>query len=322
MFGAPLRKKLLSKKSSGLLAFGSARLFFKNFSLRVGIIAGLLLLLPSGVFAYSSPGSPTGYVNDFAHVLSADVIQTLDAQLGSFEASTSNQIAVVTVPNMGGDYIENYAVKLYQEWGIGTKDKDNGVLLLLSIEEHKIRIEVGYGLEGALPDSVAQSIINNDLTPNLKAGDFDTGVEQAVGDIMLATQNEYTASASSGSKGISSNAVEAIAFFAFIALQWIAAIFARSKSWWAGGIVGAVLGGGAWLWFGLFAGWGLGLVAALTGLGLLLDYVVSKTYSNYKGRGGSMPWWIGGGRGGGSSGGGFGGFGGGSSGGGGASGGW
>lgn len=292
----------------------------KRAILQALFVAGAVLwAVPA--FAYTSPGNPTGYVNDFAHVLSAGTVQSLDAALAQFEASTSNQIAVVTVPNMGGDYIENYAVKLYEEWGIGTKDKDNGVLLLLSIEEHKIRIEVGYGLEGALPDSVAQSIINNDLTPNLKAGNFDEGVQEAVSDIILATQNEYTAPEKSSS-WLSGNGIEAVFFIVFFALQWIAAVFARSKSWWAGGVVGALLGGGVWLWFGMALVGGLASLLGLAAIGLLLDFIVSKTYANRKSLGGSMPWWIGGGGRGGSGGGGFGGFGGGSSGGGGASGSW
>jgi uncharacterized protein len=278
------------------------------------------LLFAAPVFAYSSPGAPTGYVNDFAHVLSADTVQQLDATLAHFEASTSNQIAVVTVPNMGGDYVENYAVKLFEEWGIGQRDRDNGVLLLLAVEEHKIRIEVGYGLEGALPDSVAQRIINNDLTPNLKENKFDEGVTLATADIMRATQGEYTAPEKKKFP-LSGNAIEALLVALFFGLQWIAAVLARSKSWWAGGVVGGFLGGGAWLWFGMALAWGLVTLGSLVVFGLLLDYLVSKTYTNKKTTGAVLPWWIGGG-GGGGRGGGFGGFGGGSSGGGGASGSW
>lgn len=289
-----------------------------------GIITGfLLLLLPTQVaFAYTSPGSATGYVNDFAHVLSSETIETLNTELSAFEASTSNQIAVVTVPNMDGDYVENYAVKLFEEWGIGGAKKDNGVLLLVAVEEHKLRIEVGYGLEGALPDSIAQSIINNDLTPNLKEGNFDQGVSLAVRDIMLATQNEYVAGEDS-KFSFSGNALEAIFVVVFIALQWMAAILARSKSWWLGGIVGGVLGAAVWLWFGFVLVWGGLLTVLLIAAGLLLDFFVSRSYTTHKSAGDHIPWWAGGGVGSsGSSSGGFGGFGGGSSGGGGASGGW
>ncbi|MEI6864384.1 MAG: TPM domain-containing protein [Candidatus Adlerbacteria bacterium] len=286
-----------------------------------GIIGVLLCSFATPAFAYTSPGNPSGYVNDFAHVLKAETVQVLDAQLKNFEASTSNQIAVVTVPNMQGDYVENYAVQLYKEWGIGTKEKDNGVLLLLSVEEHKIRIEVGYGLEGALPDSVAARIIANDLTPNLKAGNYDAGVATAVGDIILATQNEYTGTGGAGPGfSVTAHGIEIAFAVLFFALQWLAAIFARSKSWWAGGVVGGVLGAGVWAVLGFAVLWGALLTAVLVGLGLLFDYLVSKHYNAAKSTGAIIPWWIGGGGSGG--GGGFGGFGGGRSGGGGASGGW
>jgi uncharacterized protein len=308
-----------------------AKLFERILANRETFCFGILvILLSSTLYAqpahasigYTSPGNPAGYVTDFAKVLSANEVQSIDAELQQFEASTSNQIAVVTVPDMNGDYIEDYAPKLFAQWGIGQKDKDNGVLLLLSTSEHAIRIEVGYGLEGALPDSVAQAIINNDLTPNLKAGNYDAGVTAAVSDIMLATQNEYvgTGSTNSGSNDTGS-AWGAGIFLAFIALQWLAAILARSKSWWAGGIVGAVIGFGVWGFFSFAIVWGFLAVAGLTGSGLLFDYFVSKHYNAAKANGARMPWWIGGGWGGGR-GGGFGGFGGGMSGGGGASGGW
>src|SRR3989344_9429812 len=143
--------------------------------------------------AYTSPGLPSGYVNDFANVLSDQAKQALESDLANLEKTTSNQIAVAIVPSMGGDYIENYAVKLFEEWGIGKRDRDNGILLLLSIEERKMRIEVGYGLEGALPDSIAQSILDNKMTPRLKAGDYDGAVTAGAQAIEQATKGEYTA---------------------------------------------------------------------------------------------------------------------------------
>lgn len=292
------------------------------------IITSLLslsaILFASPVFAYSSPGKPTGYVNDFAHVLSDGTKQELESALSVFEASTSDEIAVAIVPSMGGDYIENYAVKLFEEWGIGKKDKDNGVLLLLSIEERKLRIEVGYGLEGALPDSLAQQIINADMTPRLKAGDYDGAVSIGVTDIMQAVKGEYqaTESKSSSSLHFSFDTLLGFLLIPIFILQWLAAILARSKSWWAGGIVGIVIGAFAWLLLGLNLIFAILLIAGLGLFGLIFDYFVSKSYSHSEMRGITPPWWAGGGGFGGSSGGSFGGFGGGSSGGGGASGSW
>lgn len=289
-------------------------------------VASFLAFSPA-VFAYVSPGSPNGYINDFAQVLSAEAKRTLESELASFNQTTSNEIAVAIVPNMGGDYIENYAVKLFAEWGIGKKDKDNGVLLVLSIEERKMRIEVGYGLEGALPDSVAQSILDNEMTPLLKAGDYDAAVTAGVHAIEQATKGEYTSSSEvqSAGKSLEESLLDGgIIFFVFglFILQVFAAILSRSRSWWAGGAVG-LLGG---LGIGWFLALGLlliiPLIIVLTMLGLLFDYVVSTGYQKAKTQGVTPPWWTGGSGGSSSSGGGFGGFGGGSSGGGGASGGW
>ena len=285
------------------------------------------LSISAPALAYTSPGAPTGYVNDFAHVLIADTKQDLEQELAAFEATTTSEIAVAIVPDMGGDYIENYAVKLFEDWKIGKAKQDNGVLLLVAIEERKLRIEVGYGLEGALPDSVAQSILDNEMTPRLRAGDYDGAVTAAVHAIEAATQGEYVAPNNTVSEsGFSDWFFENIFLIIFgiiFIFQWVASILARSRSWWAGGVVGVLAGGGlGWFVFtsllsAVFVGFVLGL------FGLLLDYLVSNAYHSSKSFGTRPPWWAGGGGfGGGTSGGGFGGFGGGSSGGGGASGGW
>lgn len=285
--------------------------------------AALAIAAPTAS-AYTSPGAPTGHVNDFAGVLSAETKQTLETELTQFQATTTNEIAVVTIPDMGGDYIENYAVELFAEWGIGKKDKDNGVLLLLAIKEHKMRIEVGYGLEGALPDSVAQSILNDEMTPLLKAGKYDEAVTAGVRAIEQATQGEYTASVEdSGMDERTFKFWAYLLFFGFAALQFIASILARSRSWWAGGILGFLGGLGIGWYFALGSLAVLSFAGVLTLVGLLFDYVVSAGYKRAKARGIQPPWWTGGSGGiSGSSGSSFGGFGGGSSGGGGASGSW
>ncbi|MEN9561571.1 MAG: hypothetical protein RIQ56_844 [Candidatus Parcubacteria bacterium] len=283
-------------------------------------VAGVFYATPA--FAYVSPGQPSGYVNDFARVLSGETVASLNTSLSTFQTETSNQIAVVLVPNLGGDYIENYAVKLFEEWGIGTKSRDNGVLLLLAIEDRKLRIEVGYGLEGALPDSVAQSIINNEMTPLLKQGNYDGAVVAGVEGIKKATAGEYV-----GEPDVldlfknSESFIELLVVLPLILVSWLGAILGRSKSWWLGGILGAGVGAGIWFFWPLAILGGFLLTAVLLGVGLLFDYIVSHAFHNAQARGMRAPWWAGGG-GMGGHGGGFGGFGGGSSGGGGASGSW
>lgn len=285
------------------------------------VFAGALIL--SGpVYAYRSPGTPAGYVNDFAHVMSTEVAQNLETKLKTYAANTSGEIAVVTVPDLGGDYIENFAVKLFEEWKIGSSKRDNGVLLLVARDDHKLRIEVGYGLEGALPDSLAQQIIDKELTPKLQSGDFDGAITAGTEAIIEATKGEYRAESSNAFNSAIADNFPWIAIVIVFGFQWLVAVLGRSKSWWAGGIIGVFAGMGVGWYFGLAFGISVFVASILGVCGLLLDYVVSTTYKTYAGRGGTPPWWTGGGSGGRSGGGGFGGFGGGSSGGGGASGRW
>jgi uncharacterized protein len=124
-------------------------------------------------------------------MISPDREQSLSTQLTQFKTETSTEIAVVTIPNLGGDSIENYANELFREWGIGTKENNNGVLLLVSKEDRQMRIEVGYGLEGALPDATASSIIRNDITPLFKQNEYDAGIQTGVDKIIQATRGEY-----------------------------------------------------------------------------------------------------------------------------------
>lgn len=284
------------------------------------IFALLSFLVPGFVFAYSSPGNPSGYVNDFAGVFTPEQKGVLENKLSAFNASTTNEIAVVTVKSLGGDYIENYAVQLFKEWGIGTKKNDNGVLLLIAVDDHKMRIEVGYGLEGALTDSLSSQIIRNDLTPAFKQGDFYGGVNVATDHIIEATRGEYQ---SSGNVSSGKDATQAYLFIFFMIISFLGAILGRSKSWWLGGVLGFIFGVIVTYLFHASLGVSLIILAVLTTLGLLFDYIVSSAYTRAQDSGTNPPWWAGGaGRGGDSGSDSFGGFSGGSSGGGGASGSW
>ncbi len=290
--------------------------------------------------AYESPGTPTGYVNDFAEVLDTSAKTSLETSLSEFEKSTSNEISVVTVKNLSGDYIENYAEKLFKEWGIGTKDKDNGVLLLVVIEEREVRIEVGYGLEGALTDSESGRIVDGLIVPSFKSGDYAGGINAGVNAIMGEIKGEYSvmndanvAKASSGSSGWNAQSILIVVFiFANFFFAFIQALGSSHRIW-PGGVFGAVLACifgvmflSSWIMFFICVG---GFAVG----GLLLDLILSRAKfldgwraKIKKRRAGGGGWFIGGGHGGGwgggSGGGGFGGFGGGSSGGGGASGRW
>lgn len=281
----------------------------------------MLLFCFQTVSAFTIPARPTGHVNDYANIIDGNIKQQLEEELRLFAASTTNEIAVVTIPSLDGDTIEHYATKLFESWKIGNAKNDNGVLLLISRDDRKLRIEVGYGLEGALPDILAQDIINNQITPSFKQGDYSTGVIKGVTGIIEAIYGEYKATGPLGKKS-SINMFETIVIVVVVGFQFLSAILARSKSWWAGGVLGGVFGGVLTFigFFGITFIIGALLTIVLVLVGLFFDYVVSGRYATLVARGSSIPWWIGGNRSGG--GGSFGGFGGGSSGGGGASGRW
>ncbi len=290
------------------------------------ILAALVSLVHKNVqlvYAYTSPGSPTGYVNDFAGILSQDVKNSLEEELTNFKESSSTEIVIATVNSLDGDDVASYGNALFREWGVGTKASNNGVLLLIAPNERKLRIEVGYGLEGALTDIQSGRIIDEIITPEFKNGNYDEGVTQGVYAIEAAVQGEeFTASATSSQSenyGWLYNHAGFLFFAGIIALQWLTSILAKSKSWWLGGVFGGAIGVIIGFFFGFFFVGTISIVI-LSIFGLIFDYIVSKGYKASKG-GKSIPWFIGGG-GGSSGGGGFGGFSGGSSGGGGASGSW
>ena len=122
----------------------------------------------------------TGRVVDNAEILKAPTRETLAGELKAHEAATSNQIAVLTVPNLDGDSIEDYAAKVFATWKLGQKGKDNGVLVVVAPRDRKMRIEVGYGLEGTLTDLICGRVIREVMTPAFKAGDYDGGVSAGV----------------------------------------------------------------------------------------------------------------------------------------------
>lgn len=268
------------------------------------------------VFGYANPGSPEGFVNDFAGLLNQEEKIAIETKLDSFEKESSNEIAIVTIASLEGDSIENFAVKLFEEWGIGKKDKDNGVLVLIAKEDRQMRIEVGYGLEGSLTDAQSYWIIKNVMTPAFVSDDFYSGIDGAVDSIIQAVKGEYVPSEDASDSGFDN--VNWF-FLIFVLPIWLTSILARSKSWWLGGVIGAIIG----FVIGLIKGFlyiGFGAIGVFALLGLLFDFIVSKKYQKNRSQGGTPPWWMGGGgKGGGSH---FGGFGGGISGGGGASGRW
>lgn len=309
--------------------FGNQALTLKCLSF--GIVLGCLLaVLTAGMaFAQDFP-SYTGFVNDYAGLLSAEGKAQLEDRLSQLEKDTTAEVAVVTITSLEGESIEDYAVGLFEKWGIGKEDKDNGVVFLVALTERKVRIEVGYGLEPVLTDGRAGRILDTAVVPNFKTGDYETGIIAGV-----AAIEDYLREGATLADNPVRNLFSGIGFLPPLLIGlgiisvYMAALMARSKSIWLGGVWGGVVGG----ILGLVTGGGLSLIffpLGLIGAGLLLDWVLSRNYKALKSQKRPTSWgstW-GGFRGpGGFGGGGFGGgggfhFGGGMSGGGGAGRGW
>lgn len=273
--------------------------------------------------AFDIPVRPQGFVNDYTGVLSAENKNTLENKISNFEKQTSNEIAIVIIPSLDGDTVENVAQNIFTKWSIGKKDKNNGVLVLVAIAEHQTRIQTGYGVEGDLTDLATSYIQSEIIKPAFRAGDYYSGLSGAVDKIIQSLGgNSIVPDGYSSDKNKSGTDWSFLFFLGFVILQFIVSILGRSKSWWGGGVLGAAIGGIIWFlgFFSFVVSVILFVFLIIFGLGL--DFVVSRSYQKAKDNGKRFPWWIGGGGLGGGSGGGFGGFGGGMSGGGGSSGSW
>ncbi len=144
-----------------------------------------------------------GRINDYANLLSPATEASLESVLKSLESSDSTQIVVLTIDSLRGDSLEQLSLRVVEDWKIGQQGLDNGVLLLVARDDRKIRIEVGYGLEGTLTDMTAGRIIRNVISPRFKQGDFNQGIIDGIGAIVAAVRGEFTADA--GGTGTSSN---------------------------------------------------------------------------------------------------------------------
>src|SRR5437764_2219057 len=149
----------------------------------LGSFGFLLVLLAFALAALTFP-QLTGRVVDDAGILDAANRANLDSKLASFESKTTAQLVVVTLKSLQGTSIEDYGYQLGRRWGIGQKEKNSGALLIVAPNERKVRIEVGYGLEGDLTDAVSRLIIENSILPRFKTGDFAGGISRGVDDII------------------------------------------------------------------------------------------------------------------------------------------
>jgi uncharacterized protein len=164
------------------------------------------------------PPKPRQYVTDAAGVLSAQLVAALNQRLEAFERETSNQVIVATFPKIPDGYaLEDFTQRTAEAWGVGQSKDDNGVVLFVFPNDRATRIEVGYGLEGAVPDAIAKRIIQNELLPAFRAGDFNVGISRGVNAILQATRGEYRGSGRTNADADAEDADgSSLVFFLFI----------------------------------------------------------------------------------------------------------
>jgi uncharacterized protein len=281
----------------------------------------MLLVLSGHSLALEVP-QLRGHINDYASMLSPSAGRQLEAELVGLEQTDSTQIVVLTIPSLEGDALEDFSLRVVETWKIGQKGLDNGALLLIAKNDRKIRIEVGYGLEGRMTDLTAGRIIRNVITPQFRSGRFEQGISDGVAAMIGVVRGEFSATEASKPTRPKQHGIPVVGILAFFFLINALGRVSRFMGVIAGGIMLPIAGAlffspGLWLLLGLIP---LGLVGGLL-IGLIGGPLsVGHTIS----RGGGGFWGGGFGSGGGFSSSGFGGFsgGGGGFGGGGASGSW
>jgi uncharacterized protein len=151
----------------------------------------VFLLFSVALIAQTFPEKSNRLVNDYTQTLSAQQIDQLEQKLVAFDDSTSTQIAVVIVKSLEGYDVSDYGVRLAESWGIGGAKNNNGVLVLVSLGDRKVTIQTGYGVEGALPDAITKRIIEREISPNFRAGDYFSGLDEGTNAIISYTKGEY-----------------------------------------------------------------------------------------------------------------------------------
>ncbi|MDB6173386.1 MAG: hypothetical protein JWL59_2697 [Chthoniobacteraceae bacterium] len=228
----------------------------------------VFLILSAAARAETLPAKPANYFNDYSGVVSATTAQRLDEELKEFERTTSNQIVVAVYSKLETDSsVQDYTFRIAESWKVGQVKKDNGAVLFVFTEPRKIFIQVGYGLEGALPDITCKQIIANEITPAFKSGNFDAGLIAGVESMIKATRGEYRGSGRTVAEGRGGDSFGFPVIIAiFVGLFIISRIFRRSgtvygsngRRAYRGGWFPPIIGGGGGGWGGGSGGGGGG----------------------------------------------------------------
>lgn len=226
---------------------GRGRAVVMLFALAAALLVGLL----QPAMAQEFPAL-TGRVVDAGGLLDPATEAILDQKLAAFEQTSSDQVVVATVPDLQGQAIEEYGVGLGRAWKIGRAGENNGVILLVSRDDRKVRIEVGYGLEGTLTDALSALIIQNDILPAFRAGDFPSGIVKGVDGILQVLSGDAAELQARAERnaGWQDGDVEGAVFFVLFALVWLFVIGAGMMSFLARRF-GTKVGKNRWRWLGM-----------------------------------------------------------------------
>lgn len=290
----------------------------------VGAVIALGLFGTAALALDIPPPPSRTAILDQANVVDDGAEAALSQKLVDYKAKTGNEIAVLTIRSLEGEDVFDYSFRVAQTWGVGSKEANNGVLIFVAVEDRKSYIQVGRGLEPYLTDLQTSLIQREKMSPQFKQGDYTAGLQAGVQSTIDVIGGERLSESNMSTNG--SGWLEPLIYVGFFVLAYLASFLARSKSWWAGGVIGAIPG---FIMFFTAAVLVASVVFSLgLFLGLLLDYLLSKNYRARAASGDNTGFWgsgggfLGGSGGFGSSGGGFGGFSGGSFGGGGSGGSW
>ena len=219
------------------------------------------------------PPAPAHYFNDYADVVPQGDAARLDAKLSQFAKETSTQVVVAVFDHLPSPSLEDFTVRTAEAWRVGRKDWDNGAVLFVFVQDRKLRIETGYGLEGALPDALARRILDEQVVPRLRQGDWAGGLEAGIDGILAATRGEYKAEPQPRRPRNVALPTLLILFFFVMLLLWLARLGAlhmpsgrtysgrgprRDSSYWGGSSWGGWGGGGGGFGGGSFGGGGGG----------------------------------------------------------------
>nr|WP_237143419.1 YgcG family protein [Phyllobacterium zundukense] len=217
---------------------------------RLLLIPVLLFLLVAGAFPAELPPL-TGRVVDGANVIDAATREQISQKLAAFEAKSSDQVVVVTVPSLDGEEIEPFANRLYRSWALGQKQENNGVLLVVAPNDRKVRIEVGYGLEGTLTDLLSKLIIENAIIPGFRSGDYSGGISKGVDGILTVLSGDAAELEARAKRNVQEESSDVDWFVVIFIAIWVTIFFGGFAMAVLAPVFGRKIGPGQYEWLGM-----------------------------------------------------------------------